>query len=123
MCHSPVLRHGDGSVVHLVLRIRGDANRAWRGCVGPRQAEFEVLGGSKEGAKIVVGEIGYFLADDNEEVDETVKTSLSEISGPEPGVTVSNAGDEAGKQIISPHAGSESGVMMLGIVHGGFLIW
>ena len=123
MCHSPVLRHGDGSAVHLVLRMRGDANRAWRGCVAPRQAGFGELGGSKEGAKIDVGEIGNFLADDNEEVDETEKNSLSEISGPEPGVTVSNAGDEAGKQNISPHAGSESGVMMLGVVHGDFLTW
>ena len=91
--------------------------------MAPRQAGFGVLGGSKEGAKIDVGEIGYFLADDNDEVEETMKTSLSELSGPEPGVTVSNTGNEAGKQIISPHAGPESGVMVLGVVHGNFLTW
>ena len=82
MCHSPVLRHGDGSAVRLVLRMRGDANRAWRGCVAPRQAGFGELCRSKEGAKIDVVGIGNFLADDDKEVDEIDKTRLSEISGP-----------------------------------------
>ena len=123
MCHSPVLRHRDGSDVHLVLRKRGDANRAWRGCVALRQAEFEVLGGSKEVAKIDVGEIKYFPADDNDGVEAIMRTRLSELSGPEPGVTVSNAGNEAGKRIISPHVGPESGATMLGVVHGDFPTW
>ena len=91
--------------------------------MAPRQAGFEVLGGSKEGAKIVVKEIGYFLADDNEEVDEIVRTSLSEISGPEPGVTESTAVNEVGKQKLSPHAGFKCGVPMLSFVHGGFHTW
>ena len=123
MWHSPVLRHGDDCVVHLVLRMRGDANQAWRGCVALRQAGFGVPGGNEEGAKIVVGEIGYFLADDNDEVEEPLKPSLSILSGPEPGVTVANAGDEAGKRIISPCEGPESGVKMLGVVRGNFLTW
>ena len=61
VCHSPVLRHGDGSAVRLVLRIQGDADWAWRGCVAPGQAESEVLGGIKKGAKIAVDEIEEFL--------------------------------------------------------------
>ena len=91
--------------------------------MAPRQAGFGELGGSKEGAEIDVVEIGNFLADGDEEVNEVDKTNLSDISGPEPGVTVTTAGDEAGKQIIFPHAGSESGVLMLGVVHGDFHTW
>ena len=93
MCHSPVLRHGDGSAVHLVLRIQGDADWAWRGCVAPRQAESEVLVGSKEGAKVVVGEFGNFLAGDGEEADDIMKLSPFALLGPDPGVTMSYADD------------------------------
>ena len=123
MCHSPVLRHGDGSAVHLVLRIQGDANWAWRGCVAPRQAESEVLGGSKEGAKVVVGEFGNFPAGVNKEVDDVMKNRLSAISGPEPGMSVSVAVNEAGKQILSPHPGPESGVPVPDVVHGVVQAW
>ena len=70
VCHGPVLRHADGTAVHLVLRIQGEADWAWRGCVAPRQAESEVLVGSREGAKAVVGEFGNFLAGDVEEADD-----------------------------------------------------
>ena len=120
MCNSPDLGHGDGSAVRLDLRMRGNANRAWRGCVAPRQAGFGELGGSKEGAEIDVVGIGDFLAAGDEEVDVKDETSLSDIPEPEPGVTVSTAGDEAGKQVNFPHAGSESGVLMLGVMHGDF---
>ena len=89
MCHSPVLRHGDGSAVHSVLRVQGDADWARRGCVAPRQAESEVLVGSKEGAKEVVGEFGNFLADDGEEeADDIMKLSAFTLLGPDPGVTM-----------------------------------
>ena len=73
MCHCPVLRHEDGSADHLMLRVQGDADWAWRGCVAPGQTKSEVLVGSKEGAKAVVGEIGNFLAGDGEEADDTNK--------------------------------------------------
>ena len=120
MCHSPVLRHGDGSAVQLKLRIQGDADWAWRGCVAPRQAESEVLGGSKEGAKIVDGKFGYF---DNEEVDSVMKTSLSVTTGPEPDVSVSVPENEDGKQSRSPHPGSMTGVPVLGVVRGVVSAW
>ena len=113
MCHSPVLRHGDGSAVHIVLRDQGDANWAWRECVAPGQAEFEVHGGIKEWAKFVVGEIGGFLTVDNEEVSGVMKSILSVLSGPEPGLSVSVAKSEAGKQIRSPRPGSDSGEPVL----------
>ena len=73
MCHCPVLKHEGGSAVHLVLRIQGYADWAWRGCVAPRQAESEVLVGSKEGAKIVVGELRNFLADGGKDADDIKK--------------------------------------------------
>ena len=73
MCHSPVLRHEDGSADHLMVRVQGDADWAWRGCVAPRQAKSEVLVGSKEGAKVDVGELGNFLAGDGEEADDIKK--------------------------------------------------
>ena len=123
MCHSPVLRHGDGSAVRLKLRIQGDADWAWRGCVAPRQAKSEVLSGSKEGAKIVDGKFGYFLAGDNEEVDSVMKTSLSAIPGPEPDVSMPVTVKEAGGQIPSPHPGSRYGVPVLGVVHGVVSVW
>ena len=82
-----------------------------------------MLGGSKEGAKIDVGEIKYFLADDNDEFGSIIKTGLSEFLGPEPDETVSNAGNGAGKRVISPHVGPESGVTMLGVMHGTFPTW
>ena len=91
--------------------------------MAPRQAGFEVLSGSKEGAKIVVKEAGYFLAGDNEEVDEVVRTSLSEISWPEPGVAEPTAVNEVGTQKPSPHAGFKCGVPMLNFMHGGFHTW
>ena len=123
VCHSPVLRHGDGSAVHLVLRIQVDANWAWRGCVAPGQAESEVLSRIKEGAKIAVGEIGNFLEIDNEEVAGIKKGILSVISGPELGIPVSVAMIEAGKQSHSPQPGSESGeaahAVLHGVVHAG----
>ena len=113
MCHSPVLRRGDGSAVRIVLRGQGDANWAWRECVAPGQVEFEVHGGIKEWAKFVVGEIGGFLTVDNEEVSGVMKSILSVLSGPEPGLSVSVAKSEAGKQICSPQPGSDSGEPVL----------
>ena len=123
MCHSPVLRHGDGSAVQLKLRIQGDADWAWRGCVAPRQAKSEVLGGSKEGAKIVDGKFGYFLVGDNEKVDGVMKTSLPAIPGPGPDVSVSVTVHEAGEQILSPHPGSTLGVPVPGVVRGVVSAW
>ena len=123
MCHSPVLRHGDGFAVRLVLRVQGDANWAWRECVAPGQAESEVLGGIKEGTKIVVGEIGDFLTVDNEEVGGIMKNILSVISGPEPGMSVSVAMSEAGKQIHSPRPGSDSGEPVLDAMHRVVHAW
>ena len=123
MCHSPVLRHGDGSAVHIVLRDQGDANWAWRECVAPGQAEFEVHCGIKEWAKFVVGEIGVFLTVDNEEVGGIMKNILSVISGPEPGMSVSVAMSEAGKQIHSPRPGSDSGEPVLGAVRRDVHAW
>ena len=79
--------------------------------MAPRQAESEVLGGSKEGAKIVDGKFGYFYI---EEVDSVMKTSLSVITGPEPDASISVAVKEAGKQSLSPHPGSATGVPILG---------
>ena len=81
--------------------------------MAPGQAESEVLGGIKEGAKIVVGEIGDFLTVDNEEVGGIMKSILSVITGPEPGMTVSVAMSEAGKQIRSPRTGADSGEPVL----------
>ena len=123
MCHSPVLRHGDGSAVQLKLRIQGDADRAWRGCVAPRQAKSEVLGGSKEGAEIVDGKFGCFLAGDNEETDGVLEPSLSVIPGPEPDMTMPVTVKEAGEQILSPHPGSTFGVPVLGDVRGFVSAW
>ena len=116
MCHSPVLRQGDGSAVHKVLRIQGDADWAWRGCVAPRQAESEVLVGSKEGAKVVVGEFGNFLAGDGEEADDTMKLSRFVLLGPDPGVTMSYAEDVVRKQPHSLRPRSRSGVPMPDVV-------
>ena len=75
----------------------------------PEQAESEVLGGIKEGANFVVGEIGDFLTVDDEEVGGIMRSTLSVISGPEPGLSVSVAKSEAGKQIRSPRPGSDWG--------------
>ena len=91
--------------------------------MAPGQAESEVLGGSKEGAKVVVGEFGYFLAGDNEEANDIMKNSLSAISGPEPGVSVSVAVNEAGKQILSPHPGPGSGMPVPDVVHWDVQAW
>ena len=63
-----------------------------------RQAESEVRGRSKEGAKVVVGEFGGFSADKIKEVDDTMENDLSTISGPEPGVSVPATVNEAGKR-------------------------
>ena len=41
--------------------------------MAPRQAKSEVLVGSKEGAKAIVGGFGNFLAGDGEEADD-IKT-------------------------------------------------
>ena len=90
--------------------------------MAPRQAGFRVLGGSKEGAKIDVGGIEYFLAEDNNEGEATIKPRLCELSGPEPGETV-NARNGAGERVMSPHVGPESGVTMLCVVHGDFPTW
>ena len=46
--------HGGSAPVHLALKIQDDANWACRGNVALRQAESEVRGKSKEGAKVVV---------------------------------------------------------------------
>ena len=67
--------------------------------MAPRQAESEVLVGSKEGAKVVVGEFGNFLADDGEEeADNIMKLSAFTLLGPDPGVTMSYAEDVVRKQ-------------------------
>ena len=91
--------------------------------MAPRQAESEVLGGSKEGAKIVVGKIGNFVAGGNEEDDGVMKIILSVISGPVPGMSESDAVKEAGKQIDSPRPGSDSGEPELGVMHGIIRVW
>ena len=91
--------------------------------MAPGQARFGVLGGSKEEAKVDIGENKYFLAYDNDEFESMMKTGLTDFLGPEPGETVSNAGNGAGKRIISPHVGPESGATMLGLVHGIFPTW
>ena len=123
MCHSPVLRHGDGSAVHLTLRGQGDANWAWLGCVAPRQAESEVLVGSEEGAKIVVGNFGNFVARNDEEFDSIMKSRLSVLSGPVPGMSESVAANDTGKQIHFPQPGSDSGGPELGVVHRVVHAW
>ena len=79
---------------------------------------FEELGGSKEGAKIVVIGVGYFLADDNGEIGEIKRTRLFVVSKPEPCVTEPIAVNEVGKQNLSPYAGFKGGV--LNFVHGDF---
>ena len=91
--------------------------------MAPRQAEFEVLGGSKEGAKFVVGDFGNFPMCANKGDGDIMKTRPSANSGPEPGMTVSVVVTEAGKQNISPHPGSKSGVTMLCDVDGVVHVW
>ena len=91
--------------------------------MAPGQAESEVLGGIKEGAKIVVGEIGDFLTVDNEEVGDIKKSLLSALSGPEPGRSASIAKSEAGKQIRSPRTGSDSGEPVLAAMHRDVHAW
>ena len=80
-CHSPVFRHGHGAIVHLVLKNPGDANRAWRRDVSPRQATSEVLGRHKRGAKIVIGETEEFPAGGNNGITDALENELSLISG------------------------------------------
>ena len=109
--------------MQLKLRIQGGADWAWRGCVAPRQAKSEVLGGSKEGAKIVDGKFGYFLAGDNKEDDSVNETRLPAIPGPEPDMSVSVTVDEAREQILSPHPGSTFGVPVPGGVRGVISAW
>ena len=109
--------------MQLKLRIQGDSDWAWRGCVAPRQAKSEELGGSKEGAENVDGKFGCFLAGDNEETDGVLEPSLSAIPGPEPDVSVSVNVKEAGGQIPSPHPGSTYGVPVLGVVRGVVSAW
>ena len=52
-CHILVFRHGDDAVDHMRLKIQGNADWAWRGRMVLGQAESEVTGKGKEGAKIV----------------------------------------------------------------------
>ena len=52
-CHILVFRHGNDAVDHMKLKIQGNADWAWRGRMVLKQAESEVYGKSKEGAKIV----------------------------------------------------------------------
>ena len=120
MCHSPVLRHGEDSTVQLKLRIQGGADWAWRGCVAPRQAECEVLGGNKKGAELDEGKSGYL---DNEEDGSVTKPSLSVITGPEPATPVSVTVEEAGKRSLSPHPGSTTIVPVPGVVRGVVSAW
>ena len=89
--------------------------------MAPRQAGFRELGGSKEGAKIVVKGGGYFLADDNGEIGEIENTRLIAASKSEPGVTEPIAVNEVGKQDLSPYAGVKGGV--LNFVHGDIHAW
>ena len=78
---------------------------------------------SKEGAKIVVGKFGNFVASDDEEFDGIMKSRLSVLSGPVPGMSESVAVNDAGKQIRSPQPGSDSGGPEPGVVHGVIHAW
>ena len=91
--------------------------------MAPGQTKSEVLVGSKEGAKVVVGEFGYFLAGEGEEADDIMKLSPFSILGPDPGMTKSCAEDEVGEQPHSPRPGSRSGVLEPGVVRGGDHAW
>ena len=121
MCHSPVLRHRDGSTVQLKLRIQGGADWTWRGGVAPRQAESVVLGGNKKGAKIDEGKLGYL--DNEEEDDSATKPSLSVITGPEPATPVSVTVEEAGERSLSPHPGPATIVPVLGVAREVVSAW
>ena len=80
-CHSPDLRRGHGVTVHLKLKNLGDANRARRGDVSPRQATSEVLVGHKRGAEIDIGESGELPVGANSAITDALDKELFLISG------------------------------------------
>ena len=122
-CHSLAFRHGHGAAVHSVLKVQGDANWAWRRDVSPRQAESEVLGRSKGGAKVVVGEFEDFPAGVNKEIADALENKLSVISGPEPGVSVTVTVTEVGRQILSALPGPGSDVPVSDAENGAAHAW
>ena len=77
-----------------------------------------MLVGSKEEAKVVVGEFGNFLAGDGEEADDIMKLSPFALLGPDPGVTISYAEDVIRKQSHSLRPRSRSGVPVPDVVRG-----
>ena len=91
--------------------------------MSPQQAESEVFGGSKGGAKVVVGEFGYFSAGVNKEIDDALENKLFIISGPEPGVSVKDTVTEAGKQTLSALPGPGSGVPVVNAEKGTAHAW
>ena len=80
-CHGPVFRRERSTTARLELKNPGDATRAWRRDVPPRQATSEVFGRHKLGAKIVAGESWGLPAGANSTIADTLVDELTLTSG------------------------------------------